>query len=143
VEIRVTDTGIGMTPEQMSRLFEPFTQADRSTTRKFGGTGLGLAITRRFVRLMGGDIDVESKLGSGSTFRILLPAEVNAPQEKAEAPAEHRSTSNGRFGKVLVIDDDPSARDLMARVSNRWRRIAERRACAWRANCALTLSRLT
>jgi CheY-like chemotaxis protein/anti-sigma regulatory factor (Ser/Thr protein kinase) len=116
VEMRVADTGIGMTPEQISRLFEPFTQADRSTTRRFGGTGLGLAITRRFVQLMGGDIQVESQLGRGSTFRILLPAQVSAPPETAAGePAEHRPISSGHFGKVLVIDDDPAARDLMQR----------------------------
>jgi PAS domain S-box-containing protein len=120
VEMKVTDSGIGMTEEQMSRLFEPFTQADRSTTRKFGGTGLGLAITRRFVRLMGGDIQVESVAGRGSTFRILLPAEViAAPEEVPEAPVERRPSSDGHFGRVLVIDDDPTARDLMERFLTR------------------------
>jgi CheY-like chemotaxis protein/anti-sigma regulatory factor (Ser/Thr protein kinase) len=120
VEMRVTDSGIGMTEEQMSRLFEPFTQADRSTTRKFGGTGLGLAITRRFVQLMGGDIQVESAVGRGSAFRILLPAEVSAaPEEVPEAPVERRQSSTGHFGKVLVIDDDPTARDLMERFLTR------------------------
>ena len=120
VEMTVTDTGIGMTEEQMSRLFEPFTQADRSTTRKFGGTGLGLAITRRFVRLMGGDIQVESAVGKGLTFRIQLPAEVSvAPEAVPEAPAERRTNSKGYFGTVLVIDDDPTARDLMTRFLTR------------------------
>jgi PAS domain S-box-containing protein len=116
VEMRVSDTGIGMTAEQMSRLFEPFTQADRSTTRKFGGTGLGLAITRRFVRLMGGDIRVDSVAGRGSTFRILLPAQVTAPDAPAASPTENRPASDAQFGKVLVIDDDPTARDLMERL---------------------------
>ncbi|HEX3876447.1 MAG TPA: response regulator [Bryobacteraceae bacterium] len=116
VEMRVTDTGIGMTPEQSAKLFEPFTQADRSTTRRFGGTGLGLAITRRFVRLMGGDILVESELGRGSTFCILLPARVQAPAESpAETPAPAKPIGGARFGKVLIIDDDPAARDLMQR----------------------------
>ncbi len=116
IEMRVSDTGIGMTSEQMERLFEPFMQADRSTTRKFGGTGLGLAITRRFVQLMGGDIQVESEPGKGSTFRILLPVEVNLPPEAApDSPIDRRAASSGRFGRVLVIDDDPSARDLMER----------------------------
>ncbi|MBD1887635.1 PAS domain-containing protein [Microcoleus vaginatus] len=71
---RVTDTGIGMTPEQQERLFQPFTQADNSTTRKYGGTGLGLTISQRFCQMMGGDIEVTSELDCGSTFTAYLPA---------------------------------------------------------------------
>ncbi|MEG4407053.1 PAS domain-containing protein [Microcoleus sp. MON2_D5] len=71
---RVTDTGIGMTPEQQERLFQPFTQADNSTTRKYGGTGLGLTISQRFCQMMGGDIEVSSELDCGSTFTAYLPA---------------------------------------------------------------------
>ena len=73
ITIAVTDTGIGMTEEQMGRLFQEFSQADASTSRKYGGTGLGLAISRHFCRLMGGDITAESKFGEGSTFTIRAP----------------------------------------------------------------------
>jgi signal transduction histidine kinase len=76
ITFHVTDTGVGMTPEQLARLFQPFSQADAATTRKYGGTGLGLAISQRFCQIMGGDITVESESGSGSTFVIRLPATV-------------------------------------------------------------------
>jgi signal transduction histidine kinase len=78
VTIAVADTGLGMTPEQMGKLFQEFSQADASTTRKYGGTGLGLAIGKRFCQMMGGDITVESEPGCGSTFTIRLPREVTA-----------------------------------------------------------------
>jgi signal transduction histidine kinase len=77
---RVTDTGIGMDPEQMGRLFQPFVQADSSTTRQYGGAGLGLAITKQFCQMMGADVTVESEVGRGSTFTVRLPAEVTDPK---------------------------------------------------------------
>jgi len=80
---RVTDTGIGMTPEQMAKLFQPFTQADASTTRQYGGAGLGLAITRKFCQMMGGDVTAESELSQGSTFTIRLPTEVTTANAMA------------------------------------------------------------
>lgn len=83
---RVSDTGIGMTPDHMGRLFEAFTQAESSTTRRFGGTGLGLAITKRFCDILGGEISVESESGKGSTFSIELPA--SAGGCAGDAPAE-------------------------------------------------------
>jgi signal transduction histidine kinase/CheY-like chemotaxis protein len=117
---RVTDTGIGMTPEQLARLFEAFSQADAATTRRYGGTGLGLALSRRLCRMMGGDVTVESESGRGSTFTIRLPAEV---LDAAEAPAvlapvEEPAADNG-VGTVLVIDDEPAVRDLMQRFLTR------------------------
>jgi adenylate cyclase len=73
IELAITDSGIGMTPEQQAKLFQEFAQADRTTSQKFGGTGLGLAITRKLARMMGGDITVDSEAGKGSVFTVRLP----------------------------------------------------------------------
>jgi CheY-like chemotaxis protein/anti-sigma regulatory factor (Ser/Thr protein kinase) len=124
IVLRVSDTGIGMTPEQAARLFQDFTQADASTTRKYGGTGLGLAISRRFCRMMGGDITVDSVPGQGSTFTITLPAAVDptsAAEGRREMPAPARlprTTSRGARS-VLVIDDDAIVRDVLGRYLER------------------------
>jgi len=121
IEISVIDTGIGMSAEQIDRLFTDFTQADSSTTRKYGGTGLGLAISQRFSRMMGGDIFVESEQGKGSTFRVRLPLKVPGKGESAK-PVERAAAEAGaapsrtRSGTVLVIDDDPVARDIIQRL---------------------------
>jgi signal transduction histidine kinase/DNA-binding response OmpR family regulator len=116
VTFRVSDTGIGMTPEQTAKLFQPFAQADASTTRQYGGTGLGLAITKHFCQMMGGDITVESELGKGSTFNIKLPAQVNdhRAQPAPSAPPQSGALPAG-VGSVLVIDDDPTVRELLQR----------------------------
>lgn len=111
----VSDTGIGMTPEQLGKLFQAFTQADESTTRKYGGTGLGLVISRKFCQMMGGDITVRSTPGQGTTFTVDLPAEVPEPQTAAAAPAVVQPASPGNLKLVLVIDDDPDATDLLKR----------------------------
>ena len=120
VDIVVRDTGIGMTPEQLGKLFQEFSQADSSTTRKYGGTGLGLAISRHFCRMMGGDITVESQLAKGSVFTARLPRRVQAPESAKEAEAQPTLALKplqppGKRNTVLIVDDDPVARDLLQR----------------------------
>jgi len=110
---RVSDTGVGMTEEQLGRLFEAFSQADVSTTKRFGGTGLGLAITKHFCTMLGGDVKVESTPGTGSTFTIRLPDQGIAPAV-AESPAPAAVAADGR-ATVLVVDDDASVRGLLAK----------------------------
>jgi signal transduction histidine kinase len=89
ITVAVTDTGIGLTPEQMGKLFQEFSQASSATASKYGGTGLGLAISKRFCQMMGGDITVESEPGRGSTFTIRLPRIVELPKEvEAASPAQ-------------------------------------------------------
>ena len=121
IDIRVSDTGIGMTQEQLGRLFQEFSQADSSTTRKYGGTGLGLAISDRLCRMMGGTIAVESEPGIGTAFTVRLPAEPGRTVEPAPAFAGQGTgavapaAGTVRSNRVLVIDDDATVRDLMRR----------------------------
>ena len=122
ISFEVEDTGIGMTAEQMGKLFRAFQQADSSTTRKFGGTGLGLAISRHFCRMMNGDITVSSEVGKGTVFTMRIP--VNVVPRAGETPAspEKESTSEAPVealpataAVILVIDDDPVVGDLLRR----------------------------
>ncbi|NQE36831.1 response regulator [Microcoleus asticus] len=112
---RVADSGIGMTKEQLQRVFQPFTQADASTTRKYGGTGLGLAISQRFCHMMGGSIEVSSTLGAGSTFTVLLPSAIQQPEIANKVRDSTSPPVAPAVGTVLVVDDDPISRDLIQR----------------------------
>ena len=123
VNFSVSDTGIGMTSEQTSKLFQAFTQADTSTTRKYGGTGLGLAISQKFCHLMDGEITIESAPGQGSTFRVRLPA-IGAESKTEILPrSEEASSTTALMSEgtptVLVIDDDPTVHDLVQRFLNK------------------------
>jgi adenylate cyclase len=125
LDLHVRDTGIGMTPDQLAKLFQEFTQADSSTTRKYGGTGLGLAITERLCTMLGGSIAVKSEPGDGTIFTVRLPMRGVAPviddMPEAAAPvgAPSMTETRARTNRVLVIDDDMTARDLMRRVLSR------------------------
>jgi CheY-like chemotaxis protein/two-component sensor histidine kinase len=116
----ISDDGIGMTQEQVSRLFQRFTQGDETTTRKFGGTGLGLALSKAFARLMGGDISVQSESGCGTIFTITIPAVLpERAAEPTEEPIAPHAGEDGRGALVLVIDDEASQRELLTRFLQR------------------------
>ncbi len=120
IVFRVSDTGIGMTPEQQDHVFEAFSQADASTARDFGGTGLGLTITKTFCRMMGGDVALTSEPGKGTTFIIRLPTEVREPDAESVATSEPIAAPLNMEGKpVLVIDDDADTRQVLKRFLNR------------------------
>jgi signal transduction histidine kinase/DNA-binding response OmpR family regulator len=122
VTLSVEDTGVGMNPAQMARLFQPFAQADNSTTRRYGGTGLGLSIVRRLAQAMGGDVTVDSRPGMGSTFAVTLELSA-APADSpliglgaVDAPAPLSATPSPTIqagARVLVVDDHPVNRDVL------------------------------
>ena len=112
-EFAVRDSGAGIAPDDLERLFQPFTQVDASSTRRFGGTGLGLTISRRMANIMGGDITVESTLGEGSTFTFSVEAEVvEWTREEAAAPIA-AEVEDGRSLSVLVVEDHPVNRMII------------------------------
>jgi CheY-like chemotaxis protein len=113
LQFQVEDTGIGIAPEHLERLFQPFMQADDSTSRRFGGTGLGLALSRRLAELLGGQLQVDSTLGVGSTFTLDLP--LQHPSKATPAPV----IDQGDAPLVLCIDDDPNMLDLLGRLLRR------------------------
>lgn len=115
IQFAVSDTGIGMAPDQIAKLFQAFTQGESSTARKYGGTGLGLTITKHFAEMMGGTISVASEPGQGSTFTILLPDQVTAPSlpEPSGLPGDEKPVGQGQC--LLVIDDDPNVHRLIER----------------------------
>ncbi|MCA9506738.1 MAG: hybrid sensor histidine kinase/response regulator, partial [Myxococcales bacterium] len=115
LQISVQDTGIGITQEQLARLFQPFVQAESSIARRFGGTGLGLVLSARFVEMMEGSIEVESTPGEGSIFTVTLPVRSTSAEleerheERIEAARAHPGDA------VLCLDEDPRALDLLCR----------------------------
>ncbi|HEY9110690.1 MAG TPA: response regulator [Rhodanobacteraceae bacterium] len=110
----VADTGIGMTPEQQQRVFQPFAQADASTARKYGGTGLGLTLSRRFAHMLGGDITLQSSQGAGSTFTVSIPASGPTAKQAAEQPTAEGEAAGGPA--ILIIDDDGGGAGVMSRI---------------------------
>jgi PAS domain S-box-containing protein len=120
IRFAVSDTGIGMSEEQLGKLFQSFTQADSSTTRNFGGTGLGLTITRHFCTMLGGTVEADSQPGQGSTFTMVLPDQTTQPAHAA--PAELRVARRGAGSRaltILVVDDDPAVHEVLSATLSR------------------------
>ncbi|MCH7506426.1 MAG: response regulator [Proteobacteria bacterium] len=121
--VKVTDSGIGMTPEQLERIFDPFSQADASITREFGGTGLGLSISSKLCAMMGGTLTAQSRKDVGSTFTITIPVEGGEHQERQRSidtvMTDDKAGQHESDHCILVIDDDEHIRDLMHRMLTR------------------------
>ncbi len=134
IQFAVADTGIGMTDDQIDRLFHPFTQADSSSTRRFGGTGLGLSISRRLARMLGGDVEAQSEFGEGSTFTLTIdpgplqrvamvdafPPALAAMAQRGRVPAGNIPTDGALSGRVLLVEDEVDVQRLMALVLTQW-----------------------
>ncbi|HEY8494094.1 MAG TPA: response regulator, partial [Myxococcota bacterium] len=129
LEFSVTDTGIGMSEEARARLFQPFSQADGTTTRRYGGTGLGLAISRQLVQLMGGEIAVESEVGKGSRFWFRLGLKISAALPEDEAAGESL-----RGLRVLIVEDNPTNAAILQHYTQAW---GMKAVCVDRAEKAL------
>ena len=123
LRFEVRDTGIGISKEQLATLFSPFTQADSSTTRKFGGTGLGLSIAKRLVELMGGTISVASEVGQGTTFSFALP--LTLQQRNSNLPERLRASTAELAGRrILVVDDNATTRKMLCQWLQEWQCVA-------------------
>ncbi len=129
IQFIIRDTGIGMSAEQISRLFNAFEQADASTSRRFGGTGLGLAISKRFVDLMGGDIRVNSQEGTGTEFIVSVPMQTAPPLEDNQAESTSTTSGSNLARKILVVDDNATSRSYIAKTIEAW---------GWHADTAST-----
>ncbi|MDR2861999.1 MAG: response regulator [Syntrophobacterales bacterium] len=118
IRFDVTDTGVGISEEQQARLFNPFEQAESSTTRNFGGTGLGLSISKRIVEMMGGEISIISELGTGSTFTFSIKTEISAEDGKDKLlPVTNFDVKNMR---ILIVDDDEDIREYFVNIARRF-----------------------
>jgi len=141
ISCMVCDTGIGMDAETIKRIFDPFTQADESISRRYGGTGLGLTICRRLTELMGGTIEVKSTLGEGSCFIVTVPVKTPMSVLTSSADAARKSTLEGRSLRVLLAEDQPVGRlyatRMLERIGHRVTAVEDgRQACnAWEREC--------
>ncbi|MDX2002131.1 MAG: PAS domain S-box protein [Chitinophagales bacterium] len=125
LQIKISDTGIGISKEQMERIFDSFSQASSDTSRKYGGTGLGLAITKKLVEMMGGTIALESQIGRGSTFTIDLTLKKGSKAFKAEKVAEVGEFSQLHGIKILLVDDNKINQKVASKFLSKWNTIVE------------------